>query len=105
MVRVTTGGQIFAAFPDRLKLGGGWFGELICFAWRAHEANHRRFQYGAQYDPGNPELGEGEPGEGWSEGRRGNSSPRASRAGTAIHIADMVYRGDCARLDIDLLKG
>jgi GntR family transcriptional regulator len=27
------------------------------------------------------------------------------RDGVAIYVADMVYRGDCARLDIDLLKG
>ena len=28
-----------------------------------------------------------------------------NRAGTAIYIADMVYRGDCVRLDVDLLAG
>ncbi len=27
------------------------------------------------------------------------------KAGVALYVADMVYRGDCARLDIDLLKG
>ena len=28
-----------------------------------------------------------------------------NRAGIAIYVADMVYRGDCVRLDIDLLAG
>jgi GntR family transcriptional regulator len=27
------------------------------------------------------------------------------RQGVALYVAEMVYRGDCARLDIDLLRG